>query len=134
MTKNGHEMYVFLTTAEIASFVASLHAEAATLRPYLDERGAALTEKLAAEFQFFLDSKAAEALTVAEAARATGFSEDHLRRQLSAGALPNAGVPRRPAITRGALRPKGKKSLAAGDPASYDVDSDVRSLLNRRGE
>jgi len=128
------DFYVYLMTSEVRDFLAALREDATTLRRHFDERGAALTEKFAAELETFLRSKADDAVSVADAARASGLSEDHLRRQLSAGVLSNVGVPGKPRIRRSELRPKRKKSLARNDADSYDVAADVRSLRVRRGE
>jgi hypothetical protein len=126
--------WVFLTTAEIRGFLDERRSEAATLRRNYDERGAALIERVLGEIDSFLQVKAEEPIAVGDAATATGFSADHLRRQVSSGELKNLGVPNKPAVRRGDLRPKRKKTLASEKTDSYDVGADVLALRIRRGE
>ena len=132
--KIAENTYVFLTIGEVRAFVAQRRADAETLRRYCDERGAALAEAFTAELESFLRVKAEETVSVGDAAHATGFSADHLRRQLSTGELHNAGIPQKPAIRRSDLRPKRNKPLARENVESYDVAADVRALRIRRGE
>ena len=123
--KFADDAFVFFSFAEVRAFLSERRAEADILRRYLDDRGAALAEKFAIELE--------DAVTVNDAAQATGFSADHIRRRLSNGELNNVGNPGKPAIRRGDLRPKRKKTLARENADSYDVAADVRALRIRRG-
>jgi hypothetical protein len=130
---NSDCQYVFLSTGEIDELLAGWRARACALRDELDERGAALLERRAHELEAWFATKRSESVSVAEASDATGYSEDHLRRQLSSGELRNAGERGRPRLRRGDLRPKGGRRLARGKSASYDLGADARSLGIRRG-
>lgn len=72
--------------------------EAETFRRYGDERGAVTCELHADELHAARESLRALALTVAEAAEVSGYSESHLYSLLSEGKLPNAGRPQAPRI------------------------------------
>lgn len=132
--KFADDAFVFLSFAEVRAFLSERRVEANILRSNFDDRGAALTEKFAAELESFVQARADDSVTVNEASVATGFSTDHIRRRLSTGDLTNVGVAQRPAIRRGDLHPKRKKTLARESAGSYDVAADVRALRIRRGE
>jgi hypothetical protein len=126
--------FVFLATEEIEGFLKGWRSLATTLRTEFDERGAAVIERRAHELENWIAAKSEDAVSVADASDATGYSPDHIRRQLSSGNLPNVGEPGRPRIRRGDLRPKRGRKLAASAAESYDVAADVRALRIRRGE
>src|SRR6478609_4213440 len=130
---NENNHFLFLTEEEIGRFLTGWRELAATLREELDERGSALTEKRARELEEWLATKRGESVSIAEASDATGYSTDHLRRQLGTGELQNAGERGKPRVRRGDLRPKGGRRLAPAKGESYDPNADVRSLRNRRG-
>ena len=89
--------FVFLTTGEIDELLTGWRQRAGILRDELDERGANIIEKRARELEEWFATKSNESVSVAEASDATGYSQDHLRRQLSSGELRNAGEPRKAA-------------------------------------
>ena len=128
------ESYVFITTAEVHVFLSSWRERAGVLRSEGDERGATLIERRANEVEAWLRGKADAALTPRSASEATGYSEDHIRRQLSHGELRNVGGKGKPLVRRGDLRPKRPSTLVETNTDAYDVDADVRSLQIRRGE
>lgn len=74
-----------------------------------------------------LRSDADETLTLAEAALASGFSTDHLRHEIAAGRIPQAGKKGAPRVRRADLP---KKSAQRTTPTLYDVDADARSLAS----
>lgn len=69
------------------------------LRPYTAPTAAAF-ERAAAELEEALTTYLMEPLTLGEAEAESGYSRDHLGRQLRAGAIPNAGRRRAPRILR----------------------------------
>src|SRR5689334_9564722 len=93
--------FVFLTSDEIDEFVKEWTSLAAALRSEFDERGAAITEKRARELQEWIAAKRDETISVNEASAVSGFSTDHLRRQLGSGDLKNAGDRGKSRIRRG---------------------------------
>ena len=72
--------------------------------------GARLISALVSDLEVVFREEEAEVLTLAEAARISGYSVDHLGRLLRAGALANAGSKHRPRVRRGDLpcKPSGK--------------------------
>ena len=128
------ERFFFISDIEATEFLDTLRRRAKMLRAELDERGAALLEKHAAEVEAFLFSWQDECVSVRDAAAATGYSEDHIRRQIRSGALANHGAKHKPRVRRGDLRPKRTRHVAAQDTTAYDVNADIRSLQIRRGE
>ena len=134
MPRNDDNDFVFLTSDEINQFIDEWTSLAATLRSEFDERGAAIIEKRAREFQAWIGAKRDDLVSVNTASDASGFSADHLRRQLGLGDLKNAGERRRPRLRRGDLRPKGFQRLARSKSQSYDAIADARALKEiRRG-
>jgi AraC-like DNA-binding protein len=99
--------------------------------------GAQLCDALLGELDTLVRAAANEPLSLREAAAESGYSPDHLARLIRTGELPNAGRPRAPKIRRGDLPAKRRgpaKRLAAPSATSYDLTTDARSLLARRGE
>jgi hypothetical protein len=75
-------------------------------------------------------------LTLAEAARRTGYSEDHIGRLVRIGKLPNAGAPNRPRVRAAdlaGLPRRNSRSFATTSHIAYDPAADARALLGRRG-
>ncbi len=67
-------------------------------------------------------------LTLQEAALASGYSPEHLRHQIAAGAIPNVGRKGRPRVRAGDLP---RKAPRAGN--AYDPGADALSLVRRTG-
>lgn len=94
--------------------VAEIRDKAAELRDdFGDEARARALEWAAAHFAAALDDFSNQQLTLAQAARESGYSVAHLGRYVAMGKIPNAGRPNAPRIRRGdvphkpgALRPK----------------------------
>jgi hypothetical protein len=93
----------------------------------------ALLVQMEARLRAFINARDEQVLTLAEAARRTGYSAEHLARLIRQGKLPNAGVPNRPRIRAGDLPRRPDRALAASAPAAYDPAADARTLLGRRG-
>ncbi len=77
-----------------------------------------------------------ELLTVPEAARRTGYSEDHIGRLIRGRKLPNAGVPNRPRVRAADLAslPRlNRRPFAGTSDIAYDPTADARALRSRRG-
>jgi hypothetical protein len=71
-------------------------------------------------------------LTLKRAAAESGYSEDHLGRQVREGRIPNAGRPNAPRVRRGDLPRKHVRKFAGPTSLSYDPAADARSLLASR--
>ena len=112
----------------LVATIAELRAEAAVVRRAGAEPNAAAIEYAAARMEAALRAESDAALTLEQAAAESGYSADHLRHLVSAGALPNVGAKGRPRIPRASLPRKAPAPAAGG----YDVDADARSLVNRR--
>lgn len=78
-------------------------------------------EDLTAELRELLH----EELTIADAADESGYSEDHLRRLVREGTLPNAGENGAPRIRRRNL-PRKPDARAGGDDAVHELLEVVR--------
>jgi hypothetical protein len=131
---NADTGFVFLTRHEIDEFLKRWRSLAGLLRDELDERGAAIIERRACELENWVATKGNESVSVADASDATGYSPDHLRRQLSSGELQNAGERGKLRVRRADLRPKGGQRLARAKAETYDPIADVRALREiRRG-
>jgi hypothetical protein len=112
----------------LAALAATWRADAERCGAIGDERGRVMFAKCAAELEAALATAADEALTLAEASVATGFSPDHLRHLVSLGVIPNAGKRGAPRIRRADL-PRKAATAATG---AYDVEADALALAARR--
>ncbi len=100
---------------------------AAQLRRWGAEGPARAFEEAAAELEAALRAAADEALTLAEAAAESGYSERRLRELIHDGELPQAGQRGRPRVRRADLpRKSGRRSAGAYDPVA-----DARELLRK---
>ena len=123
--------------------------QAKHLRQLGAEGQACTFEHCAKQLEGAFSSYADEKLTVAEAAVATGYSEDSLRNLLRKGTIPNAGRPNAPRIRRAdlPLKPghradgrvihprldstKNVKTSNGGEPRygnEYDPEEDARDI------
>lgn len=101
-------------------FFAKWSADAETLRRHgALVKGAELCDELLADVSAMLDSEGKELLTVAEAARRSGYSADHLGRLVRLGSIPNAGRMNAPRIRTSDL-PRKSPKFAAG-PSRGDL-------------
>jgi len=88
----------------LRELVPAWRARAADLRSWALADGAATAlERAADELEAALHSEAEELLNLEQAAAASGFSADHLGREVRAGRIPNAGRPNAPRIRRADL-------------------------------
>jgi hypothetical protein len=86
-------------------------------------------ERCAAELQEAIEAEQSRLLTLDEAAVISGYSRDHLGRQVSTGRIPNAGRRHAPRIRIADLPKKAGKILALPKSAQYDPAADARDLL-----
>ncbi len=75
----------------IAGLAVEWRARGAVCREIGDERGALMYSKLAGELEEALADSGGALLTLAEASRRSGYSDDHLRRLMREGVLHNYG-------------------------------------------
>jgi hypothetical protein len=95
--------------------LADLLKDASTLRAYGAEANAVALERAVAVMQRAMDTEAEALLTIEGAALESGYSTDHLAREVRAGRIPNAGRKGSPRIRRGDLpRKPGALTLAPG--------------------
>jgi hypothetical protein len=106
-------------------FAEKLRAEADSFRCQTFVDAAAILISIADELDRFEDERKLEALTLRDAAGATGYSPAHLSRLISEGKLSNVGRGRRPMVRRGDL-PR-KRPLAVDGP-------DLSALIGARVE
>ena len=101
----------------VEALLARWIKEADVLAKHRDERGSAMLRAHAAELGEALREVGRETLTLAQASRESGYSEDHLRHLVADGTVANAGERGRPRIRRSALpsKPKSARSSAAVD-------------------
>ena len=93
------------------------------------ELGVRLCDLVLSDLATLERAAADEVLTLDEAARASGYSADHLRHLVSAGDVPNAGRKHAPRVRRADLpeRRKGKQR------SRYDVEADARAIAGKIG-
>ena len=94
--------------------------------------GEKICERVLADFSAVLEAEANTILTLAEAARRSGYSEEHLGRLVRDGKIPNAGRRGVPRIRAGDLPRRPNTKVAGPRSAAYDPVTDARTLLNRR--
>jgi len=96
--------------------------------------GAVLCEDLLSDVAALLSNESERLLSLGEAAKASGYSADHLGRLIRSGTIPNAGRPNAPRLRYGDL-PRKPSQVAKRGPQPYHPDTDARTLLSRqRGE
>ncbi len=114
---------------DLKPLIERWHAKADSFRPYVPAF-AKLIDDLLVDLREFAEQYRLEALTLTQAADASGYSRDQIRRYLEQGKLENVGGPGAPRVRRGDLpRKAGKPSpttLSTGEP---DLAAEV--LANR---
>ena len=98
--------------------------------------GATLIEELMADVQVVHDSRSAEHLTLQEASKLGGYSDDYLQRLVATGAIRNVGRRGRPRIRRSDVPIKPGHSLRS-EPQFDHLDSRRRmalAVINPQGE
>lgn len=88
--------------------------DAERLAAYGDDRVAGVIRRLAGDLEAALRDVDDEPLTLAQAARESGYSPDRLRHMVAAGQVPNAGRKGSPRLRRGDL-PKKAAIVTAFD-------------------
>ena len=99
--------------------------DARFLREHGASEAAATTEKHAEQLTEAVKRAEDEALTLEEAATASGYARRTLREKVSTGEIPNAGEKGRPRIRRGDL-PRRVKSKKAD---SFDATTEAQEIL-----
>jgi hypothetical protein len=115
---------------QFSAFIAEWRARIAMFRRHGIGEAATTGETFADELEAFLRTTDDMTLTIAQAAAESGYSEDHLARQIREGKIPNAGRPGAPRIRRADL-PRKPRVVTAG-AGIYDAGADARSLLADR--
>jgi hypothetical protein len=87
-----------VVSTELRSLASKWRTEAKHLRQFEAHGQAAACEQLADELEATLASWDGTPLTVREASEQSGYSEEHLRRLVRKGQIPNAGRPNSPRI------------------------------------
>lgn len=99
--------------------------EAAILRAYGKEDAAQAAELHAEQLRSAVRRAEDEALTLAEAAKESGYSRRRLRELVAEGKMPNAGRKNAPRIRRGDLPRK-----AGGGRDEFDAAAEARAILS----
>jgi hypothetical protein len=115
-----------------AALVSRWRELAAQLRRYGADAQACTLENAATELEAAELARDEEPLSIEEAAKASGYSEEHLRRQIRDGVIPNAGRRGKPLVLRRHLPRKPATVIASGTSVAYDPIADARSLSSRR--
>lgn len=108
-----------MTLADLAS---SWRDRAALFRDCGTEEAAATHERLAAELEDVLRSRADELLDPDQAAEASGYSKRRLRELVAEGSLPNHGEPGRPRYRRAELPRKASTKGPGFDARSHAAE------------
>jgi len=103
----------------ILRLVTVWRTRAEQLRPYAPVAAQAFDEA-AAELERELAEAGAETLTLRQAAEASGYSAEYLRRRVRSGEIPNAGRPHSPRIRRADL-PRKASGLHRQEPPLHLV-------------
>lgn len=111
----------------IAEYAAELRRRAECLRSWGgSEDVARIYEIIADELVELVRVHADTPLTLQEAAKESGYSEDHLRHLVAEGKITNAGQKGRPRIRR---RDLPRKPATVPTVTTYDPDADAAALL-----
>ena len=110
-----------MVSTELRQLAENWRSEAERLRQLEAAGQAAAFEQLANELEATLATWETSSLTIREAADCSGYTEDHLRRLVRKGHIPNAGRKNSPRIARRHL--PAKRHLKDGSAAQYPLDS-----------
>ena len=94
--------------------------------------GAALVREIVSSIRSIRDTSLEEPLSLAEAARLSGYTADHIGRVVREGKLPNVGRKNAPRVRARDLPALRNAKLAAPSSTVYDPATDARSLRVRR--
>jgi len=112
----------------IAELLAKWEDDASALERYSDARGAAVCRLHAAELGEAIRASQDELLTIAESARESGYSEDHIRHLIANDRVPNSGKKGAPRIRRANLPIKARaRSVTGPNPQAA-----AAAILQRR--
>jgi hypothetical protein len=92
--------------------------------------GAAMADEVLADVEQLEHESPNDPLTLAEAARVSGYSTDHLRHLIADGQLANAGKKHAPRVRRGDL-PRKAATPTTTRGGAYDADGDALTLVRR---
>jgi hypothetical protein len=109
-----------MVSTELRQLAENWRTEAGRLRQLEAVGQAAVFEQLANELEASLATWETSSLTIREAADCSGYSEDHLRRLVRRGHIPNAGRKNSPRIFRRDLPVKRLPKDGSGDQRSID--------------
>ncbi|NUQ20513.1 MAG: hypothetical protein HOQ09_06090 [Gemmatimonadaceae bacterium] len=111
-----------------------IRAKAAELREsFADESRARALEWAVARMERALVERDGEALTLAQAARRSGYTAGHLARLIRAGRLLSIGRRGAPRVRAGDLPIRAARRVAPLHRLGYDPIADARTLSSRRG-
>jgi hypothetical protein len=117
-----------VTLADLRTRWEARAAEFGRLGALVD--GAKLCAEVAADLAQLSESTDGDALTLAEAALASGYSADALRHMIAEGKLANVGRKGAPRLRRGDLP---RKPAGARTGATYNADRDALQLVRANG-
>lgn len=109
--------------------IAQWRNEAETLERCGHERTGKLIRRLAVEAEEALRDHSEETLTLAEAALESSYSNEHLRKMVASGTIPNAGERGRPRIRRSDL--PARRTNGNGHLSS--PEDDAKNFLQKSG-
>jgi hypothetical protein len=90
--------------------------------------GAKLIEEILSELEPVVNGAGTDTHTIAQAAKRSGYSEDHIRRLITTGKLRNVGKPGAPRVLASELPRKPGVRVADADGEKYSPTSDARFL------
>ncbi len=96
--------------------------------------GQRLIAELLAELALLFRDEDSQALTLREAAQESGYSPDHLGREVRAGRIPNVGRRNAPRIRRGDLPRKPGRLLSSQPENMFARRQIARSVVTSRNE
>jgi hypothetical protein len=105
---------------------SSWRERAELLRRHGADEAAKTAERLAGELEAAFSDESDAALTIAQAVAESGYSADHLTRQIRAGKIPNSGRPHAPRILRAHL--PHKPGALRFDPSGDNLSSARRRM------
>lgn len=95
-------------------------------------RASALARSIVSSLRRIRDDTIENSVSLAEAAKRSGYSSEHLGRLVRGGKIYNAGRKGRPRIRVRDIPHRAQAELAPGPGESYDPATDARSLRVRR--
>jgi hypothetical protein len=96
--------------------------------------GQKVIAELLAELALLFREEDSQALTLREAAQVSGYSPDHLGREVRAGRIPNVGRRNAPRIRRGDLPRKPGRLLSSQPENMFARRQIARSVVTSRTE